>query len=544
MSFASLPHPRAALTGTRGGEKMHISAKLFLAALALLFTVSPCFGAITGLQRVASGLSSPIFVTHAPGDTSRIFIAQRGGAIRILDLNTGSLLSTPFLSMSGISTDGEGGFLGLAFHPNYFDEGMPGFGKFYVNVTTNSTTETHIREFEVSTTNPNLANPGSLREILSFAQPQTNHNGGWIGFSPNDGFLYIASGDGGGGNDTGTGHTAGTGNAQDTTENLLGKMLRIDPIDPDPDSGPNYAIPPTNPFKAGVGVPEDDVGDDEIWAYGLRNPFRASFDRLTGDLWIGDVGQSAREEVDFQPASSTGGENYGWRLREGTIATPTGGVGGACAGCIEPVYDYARPTGNAMTDQFRGTTVIGGYVYRGPDPSLQGQYLFMDRDANTDPNIADINYWMFDPDDPYDSVQNIDSMLTPNVGSAGGPVSMGEDAVGNLYIAYFSGEVYRIATNQLIPGDYNADGEVDDLDFAKWRETLGTSGAGLAADGSGNGVVDAADYVLWRKFFGASVHDGAGSGGGTAPEPATIGYLVAAFVAMGGTALFRRRRML
>jgi glucose/arabinose dehydrogenase len=330
-----------------------------MAALAVGLSTTAAPAAITGLQRVASGVGAPIFVTHAPGDTSRLFIAERGGAVRILDLNTGALLATPFLTMSGVSTDGEGGFLGLAFHPDYFNSGMPGFGKFYVNVTTNSTTQTHIREFQVSAGNPNAADAASQKEVLSFAQPQTNHNGGWMGFSPNNKFLYIATGDGGGSNDSDTGHTASTGNAQDVTGNMLGKMLRVDPTGDDfpGDAARNYSIPPTNPFKAGVGTPDDDGGDDEIWAFGLRNPFRDSFDRMTGDLWIGDVGQGAREEIDFESAASTGGRNYGWRLREGLIATPSGGVGGTCTGttvCIDPVYDYARPTGNATTDQFRG----------------------------------------------------------------------------------------------------------------------------------------------------------------------------------------------
>ena len=497
-----------------------------IATTALLLTYSSARGAISGLQRVASGLSGPMFATHAPGDTSRLFIAERGGTIRILNLETGALVATPFLSMSGISTDGEGGFLGLAFHPNYFNEGMPGYRKFYVDVTTDSTTVTHIREFEVSAGDPNVAIPGSLREILSVPQPQTNHKGGWIGFSPNQDYLYVATGDGGGGNDTGTGHTAGTGNAQDITSNLLGKMLRIDVTGDDfpADAARNYAIPSTNPFKAGVGIPEDDVGDDEIWAYGLRNPFRDSFDRITGDLWIGDVGQGAREEIDFQPSSSTGGENYGWRLREGLIATP--GVGGTCSGCVDPVYDYGRPTGNAATDLYRGSVVSGGYVYRGPDPSLQGKYFFLD--SRNSASIADDNYWMFDPSNPSGTVTNINSLLTPNVGSVQFPASFGEDAKGNLYITYIvSGEVYRIATNQLLPGDYNADGNVDNADYAVWRTTFGASTGSPPADGNGNGVVDAADYVVWRNNLGASVFDGAGAASGAAvPELTTVTYSI------------------
>ena len=422
-----------------------------LAGLCLLLsTTASSQAAILGLERVASGLSAPIFVTHAPGDTSRLFIVERGSppestgaaaSIRIFNLNTGLLERGTFLTTT-VDNRGEGGLLGMAFHPDYFNAGTPGFGKFYVNATTTAPFTTRIREFQVSAANPNLADPASMREILSFAQPQTNHNGGWIGFSPNDGYLYIASGDGGGGNDDGTGHTAGTGNAQDTTNNLLGKMLRID-VDADDfpaDAARNYAIPPTNPFRAGVGVPSDDVGDDEIWSFGLRNPFRASFDRLTGDLWIGDVGQGQREEIDFQPASSTGGENYGWRLREGLIQTP--GVGGARPpGNVDPVYDYDR-----NNDQFGGTVVSGGYVYRGPDPSLHGKYFFLD--SRSSAPTADDNYWMFDPADPFGTVQNIDSLLTPDVGTVMFPVSFGEDAIGNLYIAYIaSGEVYRIATD-------------------------------------------------------------------------------------------------
>jgi len=393
-------------------------ASLSLVALsAVILLAAPAARAdVQGLTRVASGLSAPIFVTHAPDDPSRLFIAQRGGSIRILDLNTGSLLATPFLTTT-VDSSGEGGLLGLAFHPDYNTTGLPGSGKFYLDVTTGSPFTTRIREFTVSAANPNVANAASLREILSYPQPQTNHNGGWIGFSPVDRQLYIAFGDGGNINDSGTGHTTGTGNGQDTTSNFLGKMLRINPLGDDfpTDAARNYSIPLTNPFRAGVGDPADDVGDDEIWAYGLRNPFRASFDRANGDLWIGDVGESTREEIDHQLASSTGGENYGWRLREGTIATPTGGVGGAKPpGAVDPVYDYDRDL-----DQFGGSVVTGGYIYRGPDPALQGKYFFLD--SRNSASTADDNYWMFDPANPFGTVQNIDSLLVPTPASPSSP---------------------------------------------------------------------------------------------------------------------------
>jgi len=414
---------------------LRISAVLArtVALILLGCWAAPARADIVGLQRVASGLNNPIYVTHAPGDTARLFIVQRGGAIRILNLSSGLLEPTPFLTIPGVDTEGEGGLLGMAFHPAYQTN-----GKFYVNVTLDTGVQpfsTHIREYTVSG-NPNVADAASARTILSFMQPQNNHNGGWLGFSPNNRYLYLATGDGGGSDDNDAGHTAGTGNAQDVTTNLLGKILRVD-VDGDAfpaDTNKNYAIPPTNPF---VGV----TGDDEIFAYGLRNPFRAGFDRVTGDLWIGDVGQSAREEIDFLPAASAGGENYGWRLREGTIATPTGSVGGTPpAGNVEPVYDYNRDN-----DPFGGTVVTGGYVYRGPDPAIQGKYLFLDSRSST--NIADDNYWIFDPTNPYATVQNIDALLTPNVGAPMFPVSFGEDQIGNLYIAYLvSGDVYRIQT--------------------------------------------------------------------------------------------------
>jgi glucose/arabinose dehydrogenase len=511
--------------------RANVALAVIVAGVALGSAATPATAAITGLTRVASGVSNPMFVTHAPGDTSRLFIAQRGGQIRILDLNTGILQTAPFLSTT-VDTSGEGGLLGLAFHPNYFNEGMPGFRKFYLNVTTGSPFTTRIREFEVSATNPNQAPAGSLREILSFAQPQENHNGGWIGFSPNDDYLYIASGDGGGSNDSGSGHTSGTGNAQDITNNLLGKMLRIDVNGDDfpTDSARNYAIPPTNPFKAGVGVPGDDVGDDEIWAYGLRNPFRASFDRQTGDLWIGDVGQGQREEIDFQAANWAGGANYGWRLREGLIQTP--GVGGPKpADNVDPAYDYNRDA-----DQFGGTVVSGGYVYRGPDPSLRGKYFFLDSRNTT--STSDDNYWMFDPADPFGTVENIDSLLTPNTGSPQWPVSFGEDANGNLYIAYLvSGDVYRIATTAApVTGDYNGDSDVDVEDYNAWRASYGLSSQPNfpPADGNRNGVVDTADYVIWRKAFGA----GGAAGSTNVPEPATAALLISI---AGALVLIHRR---
>ena len=469
---------------------------------AALSLALPAHAQISGSTRVASNLDQPIFAAHAPGDASRLFIAQKGGAIRILDLTTGNMLPDNFLNpISDINPANEGGLLGLAFHPDYATN-----GKFYVNVTrTNGgqtfqgsdpvvNMSTHILEYEVSGSNPNVAIE-SPREILSFVQPQTNHNGGWIGFSPNDGYLYVATGDGGGANDFDTdgGHTPNIGNAQDLVldddagrpaRNLHGKMLRID-VDGDDfptETSRNYAIPTGNPF-ANNATPLD----DEIWSFGLRNPFRSSFDRATGDLWIGDVGQNRREEINSQPASSVGGENYGWRLREGDIETPDVG-GDEPANYAAPVYDYTRGSG-----EFQGQSVTGGVVYRGPDPMLRGQYLFGDYVRN--------NNWMFDPNDPDGTVSNINSQLTPNVGSIGNMVAYGEDADGNVYIVDLFGEVFRIDTAIQLPGDYDGSGLVDADDYDMWKNTFGGVGS-FAADGNGNGTVDLADYTVWRDNLG------------------------------------------
>ena len=324
--------------------------------------------------RVATGFSLPLFADAPPGDKDRLFIVEKVSGqnsginfanIRILNLDDYSIEATPFLTVPGLSSTNEGGLLGMAFHPDYATNGY-----FYV-MYTDTSNDSQLVRYTVSG-NPNVANAGSETPILEILQPFGNHNGGWIDFGP-DNYLYVSLGDGGSGCDP-------QDNGQDKTT-LLGKMLRID-VDGDDfpgDANVNYAIPSTNPFfndALPVGLRK------EIWAYGLRNPWRASFDRETGDLYIGDVGQGEREELNFQPANSLGGENYGWRLREGLIQTPIGGndcdagVGGAKpADNVDPVFDYQR---GSATGEIYGTTVTGGYVYRGKSPNLQGHYFFAD----------------------------------------------------------------------------------------------------------------------------------------------------------------------
>ncbi len=422
----------------------HPMARLCTTGLSIVLSGAVSAADAQGVTavRVASGLDRPVFVTAPPGDGDRLFIVeQHTGAIRILNLPAGTINATPFLTVPSLAVLNEQGLLGLAFHPDYFVSGSAGEGFFYVNLTAAGTGATHIRRYRVSPDH-DIADASSATTILTYDQPQANHNGGWIGFGP-DGYLYICSGDGGNADDGGTGHTAGTGNAQDITDNRLGKILRID-VDGDDfpaDANRNYAIPADNPF---VGA----TGDDEIWAYGLRNPWRAAFDRLTGDLYVGDVGQGAREEIDVQPASSAGGENYGWRLREGVIATPTGGVGGSKPpGAIDPIYEYAH--GSGATE---GRCVTGGYVYRGPIESLRGAYLFGDY---VGPRIWSLR---FDGSDPssFDGTNFSDftdwtDRLTPDTGSIDRIASFGEDAHGNLYLVDLDGEVFVLASGP-VPG--------------------------------------------------------------------------------------------
>jgi arylsulfatase A-like enzyme/glucose/arabinose dehydrogenase len=522
----------------------------FFAIAALLLSASRVFAAISGLQPVATGVGGAIFVTHAPGDTTRLFMVERGGTIRILNLATGTQESTPFLTIPGIDQEGEGGLRGLAFHPDFATN-----GKFYVDVTIDNGGQVYqgktspfsveVREYMVSA-DPNIANT-SFVPVLSIIQPTFAHNAGWLGFSPVNNFLYIATGDGGGGNDDDV-NTPG-GNAQILSNNLLGKMLRIDVNGDDfpGDAGRNYRIVDSNPF-ADVRDESRNVttvvpGDDEIFAYGLRNPFRASFDRVTGDLWIGDVGQNDREEIDLLPASRTEAANFGWKFREGDVATPVGG-GAEPPHYVAPVYAYTHPDTSVPPVSpvgYDGRVVTGGYVYRGPDPSLQGKYFFLD--SSSSGGIADDNYWIADTS-PFGSVTNIDSLMNPDGGAAQFPVSFGEDAAGNLYVTYLvTGQVHRIATNELLKGDFDADGDVDGADYAKWKLQFDAAASNPPADGNGNATADAADYAVWRKNLGASVHAGAGAGLEVVPEPICIVLMTHLGALVSVVALFRRRQL-
>jgi glucose/arabinose dehydrogenase len=335
------------------------------------------------LERIAT-LDQPIALAVRRNDDA-LFIAQKAG--RVVALHPGETAPQPVLDLSGeVSQGGEQGLLGLAFSPD---------GDFLYTNHTDPDGDTRITEWEIA---GGRADPSSRREVLAVDQPFSNHNGGHLAFGP-DGFLYIGLGDGGSGGDP-------LGNAQ-SLDSLLGKMLRVDPR---PQGDRPYGIPDDNPFLGREGA------RPEIWSYGLRNPWRYSFDRTTGDLWIADVGQGRREEIDHEPAGA-GGRNYGWDRLEGTLAFE----GEAPQDATPPVFEY---------DRDRGSTVIGGYVYRGSAiPELAGAYVFGDF---SNPELRALRL------DDGEARELELGLRVENL------VSFGEDGAGELYALSLSGPVYRI----------------------------------------------------------------------------------------------------
>jgi glucose/arabinose dehydrogenase len=364
-------------------------------------TVTSTAPILLGLDTVAIGLSQPVFLTAPPGDANRLFIVEKTGAIRIV--KNGALLGTAFLDIrDSVSSGSEQGLLGLAFDPNYATN-----GRFYVSYTSphgDSAGGTSVlARYQVSA-DPDVADVASGFTLLTVDQPYSNHNGGGIGFGP-DHYLYFGLGDGGSGGDP-------QGYGQKRTE-LLGSMLRLDVS-----GGGAYAIPSTNPFAS------SGTFRHELWNWGLRNPWRWSFDRQTGDLYIGDVGQGAHEEVDVQPATSAGGEDYGWNIMEGfSCYSPSSGCNQT--GLTLPVLDY---------DHGQGCSITGGYVYRGAAiPAIQGVYFYSDYCTAfvrsfrwTGSGVTEKTNW-------------------PTLAVSQGQVtSFGQDASGELYVMSQSGIVYRI----------------------------------------------------------------------------------------------------
>jgi glucose/arabinose dehydrogenase len=366
-----------------------------IAVLLMLYSFSFSYSQTIGIQSFATGFASPLEIVNA-GD-SRLFVVEQGGAIKILNPD-GTTNPSPFLNISTlIASGGERGLLGLAFHPNYATNGF-----FYINYT-NLSGNTVIARYTVNTGNPNVANPSSANILLTITQPYANHNGGSLKFGP-DGYLYIGMGDGGSAGDP-------ENRAQNINE-LLGKMLRIDV-----NSGTPYGIPAGNPY---VGI----AGADEIWAIGLRNPWKFSFDKTLGNLWIADVGQGSIEEVDIAPATQSG-LNYGWRCYEGDNAYNT-------AGCpSQTLLKFPLKTTSHSTG---ACSITGGYVYNGTVyPNFKGLYFFTD-------------YCL-----PQIGMMTSSGTLTYSQEFTGNNFStFGEDMNGELYVAAINnGTIFKIIDTSL-----------------------------------------------------------------------------------------------
>lgn len=378
------------------------------ALLLCLLATLPCAFAKPGTVKIADGFERPLWIGAPPNDTSRLWVIEQAGRIWNIDTKTNARDKQPVLDIVPLVNrhGNEEGLLGLAFSPDFAKS-----GRFYVNYV-DLTQSTRIVRYVMS---GGRVAPASAEVILTFKQPYENHKGGWLSFGP-DGYLYIGTGDGGSANDP---HNNGQ-----SLNTYLAKMLRIDVS-----GAKGYTIPPDNPFRDKPGA------KPEIWAYGLRNPWRCSFDRLTGDLWIGDVGQNTWEEIDYYPKGSPAGANFGWRLREGDKPTPKAGVGGdKPPGAIDPVYVYGHGVGPSV-----GFCVIGGYMYRGPVPELAGRYVFGDYQ---NPRV-----WSFVLKDGKESdFRDHTDDLEPQGGRIMLISSFGEDPLGNLYIVDLTGPVYRVVS--------------------------------------------------------------------------------------------------
>lgn len=459
-----------------------------LFVLALLFASAP-LSAQTPIRAelVVSGLTRPVFATSPTGDFNRLFVVeQRGSAgtsnradIRIMDINTRTMYSKPFLTVSPVRTSSEEGLLGLAFHPNYANNG------YFFTYHTNTSGDNVVTRWQVSGTNPDSANPASATPLLTIPHPfESNHNGGWMAFGP-DGFLYISVGDGGGSNDE---H-----NNSQNLNTILGAMLRIDV-----DSGSPYGIPPSNPFFGG---PQR----EEIFYWGLRNAWRNSFDRITGDLYIGDVGQGQYEEINWRPAADTGNVNFGWPLREGThcyipsVNCDPSGI------TTDPIHEY--------THSF-GCSVTGGYNYTGcAIPDLNGTYFFGDYCEGT--------VWSF----RYNGVTKTDFQdrtVELELTAQGALMSFAEDNYGELYLLYQDGAIYKIVPDIAITDCNGNDivdsceiffGVVQDANFNGVPDSCDPPSF-LCGDADGSGAISVSDavYLIGHIF-----------GGGPAPDPLEAG---------------------
>jgi glucose/arabinose dehydrogenase len=384
--------------------------------LLVLLTSNTLFSQPSGVHvsDVASGFSSPVSVTNAGDGSNRLFVTEQGGTIKVVE--NGNHLPTPFLDVSSlISSGGEQGLLGLAFHPNYHSNGY-----FYINYT-DIDGDTVIDRYTVSI-NPNIADSSSRQQVLTFDQPYGSHNGGDLHFGPQDDYLYISTGDGG-----------DAGQAQNL-DSLLGNILRIN-VDADAfpvDATKNYSIPPDNPYVGNMNAA------DEIWVSGLRNPWRFSHDRQTGDLYIGDVGEDAFEEFNFQANTSSGGENYGWPCFEGDLQVSTNGCGTINQYNL-PFYDIQHvPEGGGPC------SAIGGFVYRGA-------------------TYSNFNGWYFHTDwcsgEFFVSRRTVETWETHSLGTLVGGFAVtgfGESETGELYVVAWSSLLQIVGEDEIFANGFES----------------------------------------------------------------------------------------
>lgn len=488
---------------------------------------------VADLQEVATGLSSPVYATTDPTDNSRVFIVEQGGRVKVVV--NGVVQATPFIDVSavlppntGTATigatvynfvrSGEQGLLGLAFAPDYATSGT-----IYIDLTAkrydsppgtptsadytwgcsgggsctiNDLARTMVCKIQRSagnplvSTTPTVTQLSQLDPIIQYDQPYTNHNCGNLQFGP-DGMLYIGSGDGGSGNDP--------GNRALNRNVILGKMLRIDPSGDDFPADPqkDYRIPADNPYALGGGLPE-------IWAVGLRNPWRYSFDRVTGDFWIADVGQNAWEEVNVVPGNGGPGRNYGWRVREGLVSTGLSAGTNDVSNLTDPVYVYDHQASSTS-----GFAVIGGYVYRGSAiPSWRGRYIFADEITNHIWSARMINGVWSDFQELTSMLSNLGTGTTLGIRTVS---SFGEDNNGELFVVQLNGRVRKLVPNgpQPCPTDLDDGSQLGHPDLGVSIDDLlfflrGFESGDLRVDldnGSGNGVFDHAVDISDLLYF-------------------------------------------
>lgn len=444
--------------GLVGFFALAFAASFFVSRACAQLASVPTGSVNIELQDIATGLNAPLEMAYPDDGSNRLFIVEQAGRVKLYKPGMG-VLPTLFLDVtSSTSVGSETGLLGLAFHPGFSNSSSSGFRKLYTYrsrpansgtpdfpVPAGAAADHHdvIEEWQASAANPDVVNTTTQREMLRGGHPQGNHNGGEISFRPSDGYLYIGFGDGGNGNDVGSGHTANLGNGQDKT-NILGDILRIDPVAPaanpsstdPPSANGKYRIPASNPFIGAI------AGADEIFAWGFRNPYRFSFDPVNNRLVVGDVGQNNIEEVDIVDI----GKNYGWNKKEGTFLFNS--ANGSISGDPSPDPNLINPM--AEYDHGDGISVIGGFVYRGTAiPALSGKYVFGDFQA-PGTGTGRLFYTELDLPNGQSQIQEL-RLGVPNRTLGARIKGWGEDPSGEIYVITDTGGTTGGKVQKLVP---------------------------------------------------------------------------------------------